>query len=62
MLGLQRVEIRGVTENVRSRATPERLGFRQEGVLRRSGRAGDRYRDMVIYGTLKEEWEALNGQ
>jgi ribosomal-protein-serine acetyltransferase len=56
-LGLNRVEIHCAEGNRKSRAIAERLGFRQEGVLRGSGLLYDRYVDMVIYGMLKEEWE-----
>jgi ribosomal-protein-serine acetyltransferase len=54
--GLNRVEIRAAPENRRSRAIPERLGFRQEGVLRQEERIGDRYLDAVVYGMLASEW------
>ena len=56
---LHRVEIRAAPDNVRSRAIPERLGFREEGLLRVSERIGDRYLDSVVYGMLAPEWAAL---
>jgi ribosomal-protein-serine acetyltransferase len=55
-LGLHRVEIRVEPRNERSRAIPERLGFRQEGVLREAFWLYDRYVDVVVYGLLAEEW------
>lgn len=55
-LNLNRVEIRCASENVRSRAVPERLGFTQEGILRQSEWRHDRLYDMVIYGILADEW------
>ena len=52
---LNRTEIRVAVENRRSRAIPERLGFGQEAVFRRSQTVGDRYLDMAIYSTLPED-------
>jgi ribosomal-protein-serine acetyltransferase len=49
------VEIHVGTENRKSRAIPERLGFQQEGVLRDYERVGDRYLDIVVYALLAEE-------
>jgi ribosomal-protein-serine acetyltransferase len=55
---LARVEIRAAVENARSRAVAERLGFREEGTLRRAERVGDRWLDHVIYAMLAEDWAA----
>jgi ribosomal-protein-serine acetyltransferase len=56
--GLHRVEIAAAVDNVRSRAIPERLGFRQEGVRREAERHGERYLDLVVYALLAPEWRA----
>ena len=53
---LERVEIQAAVENARSRAVPERLGFREEGVRRRAERVGDRYLDLVLYAMLAADW------
>jgi ribosomal-protein-serine acetyltransferase len=55
---LNRVEVRVAVENQRSRAIPERLGFREEAVFRRSQAVGGRHLDLAIYSTLPEEWAA----
>jgi ribosomal-protein-serine acetyltransferase len=55
-LGFERLDIRADVDNARSRALPERLGFRHEGVLRRAFFDGRRYADQAVYGLLREEW------
>lgn len=54
-LNLRRIEIHCARENRRSRAVPERLGFKKEGVLRESQWRHDRFYDMVIYGLLADD-------
>jgi ribosomal-protein-serine acetyltransferase len=53
---LNRVEIQAAVDNHRSRAIPERLGFRDEGVRRQAERHGDRYLDLVLYAMLAADW------
>lgn len=55
-LHLRKIEIGAATNNIKSRAIPERLGFTQEGIMRNYERLHDQYLDRVVYGLIKDEW------
>jgi ribosomal-protein-serine acetyltransferase len=55
---LHRVEIEVVVGNERSRAIPERLGFRQEAILREAKLVRGSHEDTRLYAMLAPEWEA----
>ena len=48
------IQIRAHTDNARSRAIPERLGFTLKGVGREL--LNDRYYDFAVYSMLASEW------
>jgi len=55
-VGLNRIEIKAATQNVKSQAIPEKLGFIKEGVLRQAEWVGTRPLDIVLYAMLQSEW------
>jgi ribosomal-protein-serine acetyltransferase len=55
---MHRIEIQCVTDNVRSRAVAERLGFVFEGVRRESEWITSSFRDHALYSLLVHEWKA----
>jgi ribosomal-protein-serine acetyltransferase len=55
-LQLNRIEIRACTDNMKSRAIPERLGFKHEGTIRHAEWIHDRFYDHDVYGIIAEEW------
>jgi ribosomal-protein-serine acetyltransferase len=59
-LALERVEIRAATRNLRSRAVPLRLGFVEEGVVRRAEWLYDHFVDHVVYAMARGAWSGLN--
>jgi len=54
-LEMNRVEIRCSTENSRSAAIPERLGFQLEGTLRQAEILNGRAHDFQVYGLLADD-------
>lgn len=56
---LHRVTIRAATENARSRAIPERLGYREETVKPKAQRIGDL--DLAVYTITADEWRDQGG-
>ncbi len=61
-LGLNRVVIRCATGNAKSCSIPQRLGFKQEGILREAGWLYDHFVDLVVYGMLASEWADASRQ
>jgi len=57
-LDLNRVEIAAATDNRRSRAVPERLGFKLEGVLREREALNGGFVDHAVYSQLRSEFDA----
>jgi ribosomal-protein-serine acetyltransferase len=58
-LKLNRVFMQCAIGNTKSRAIPERLGFRQEGVFRQAEWLRGHFTDLVVYAVLAKEWQAL---
>ncbi|MGY0694671.1 GNAT family N-acetyltransferase [Virgibacillus sp. FSP13] len=54
---LNRVEIQCGIANQKSKAIPERLGLKQEGIIRDGEYLYDHYHDCVLYSVLSQEWE-----
>ncbi|MFL6373744.1 MAG: GNAT family N-acetyltransferase [Pyrinomonadaceae bacterium] len=55
-LGMNRVQIRCASGNLRSAAIPEKLGFKKEGVQRQHVMRDGKIYDFLIFGLLREEW------
>jgi ribosomal-protein-serine acetyltransferase len=58
-LSLNRVEIRCATENFKSQAIPERLKFKQEGILRKAELLYGKYVDHVVYSLIDDDWNEI---
>ena len=56
-LGLRRISSWCIADNVASARVLERLGFKQEGRLRRNEFFKGRWWDTLLYALLAEEWE-----
>jgi ribosomal-protein-serine acetyltransferase len=60
-LDLYRIQIAAGIDNVASRAIPERLGFKLEGILRARENLYGTFIDHALYSQLRSEFEAANG-
>lgn len=58
-MGLNRISIKCATENIKSRAIPERLGFIREGIEREAALLHGKFYDLVVYSLLAREWAAM---
>lgn len=56
---LNKIEIRFVTQNIRSASVAERLGCKVEGILRQSIKVNGAFEDLVVSGLLRSEWAPL---
>jgi ribosomal-protein-serine acetyltransferase len=59
---LNRITIECATENTRSRAIPERLGFTLEGIAREIEWINDRHVDHAMYSLLRSEYKSRHSQ
>ncbi len=57
-LDLARISAAHFSDNPASGRVLLKIGMRREGELRRHVFRGGEFRDMVVYGILREEWEA----
>lgn len=58
-LGINRITISVALGNSRSRAVPERLGFRAEGVMREAEWLYDHFVDHVLYARVRSDGNGL---
>lgn len=54
---LNRVQINCAADNLKSRAIPERLGFKIEGTFRQTQWLHDHFKDLVVYSMLAKDWK-----
>lgn len=59
-LDLNRIQIAAGIDNAASRAIPERLGFKLEGVLRAREQVNGAFIDHAMYALLRSDFDAAN--
>ena len=59
-LNLNRIEIKCATQNIKSKAIPEKLFFKQEGIQRQAEFLNNQFTDLYVYSLLREEWIKAN--
>lgn len=61
-MGMERVWVRVLEDNVSSRRSVEKFGYVQEGVMRKAAWKKGRFKDLIVYALLKEEFYNLYGK
>jgi len=56
-LRLQKIRIQTTPANLKSQYIPQKLGFTQEGILRKEAIILDKPHDLIQFGLLKPEWK-----
>ena len=56
-MGLNRITVKVASGNMKSKAVPQRLGFRHEGMEIEGELLNGRFVDLEVYGLLKSEWK-----
>ncbi len=59
-IGLNRIEIKCGAGNEKSGAIAQKLGFKQEGILRSAEWLNAKFIDLYLYALLKYEWKDLD--
>jgi ribosomal-protein-serine acetyltransferase len=59
-LRLHKIEILCADQNLKSRAVPQRLQFKEEGTLRNYLRLHDQFVSIIIYSLSRRDWHASN--
>jgi [ribosomal protein S5]-alanine N-acetyltransferase len=57
-MGVERLSVYAAVTNARSRGALGKVGFTEEGILRRFHLHGDTWHDLVVGSILRDEWEA----
>lgn len=55
-LMINRMEIKVISQNLKSQAIPERLGFKHEAKLREAYFLYDKFYDLELFSLLKQDW------
>lgn len=55
-MGAHRLWLDVMDDNERAQHVYKKLGFVEEGRLRKAAKRGDQWRDLILFGMLDEEW------
>lgn len=61
-LGMHRHSLQASAENAQALRAYEKVGFIDEGVVRKTHLRDGEWQDTVMKGVLEEDWRAVNGK